>query len=216
MDGIARGGGADGVARLACGRLADIDGAALGARAAAKARAGGRPIELPPGRYEVVLEPEAVADLLQNLATFGFNGKAYAQRQSFAELGAAAVRPRGDHRATIARAAPGCRSTPRARRARAVALVDAGATVGVTHDRTLGGRGRRGVDRARAAVSALVGPDRHPPAAGRRPDGTGQRRHRATVARPPTPAAAAGRRRSSAGCSSPTCGTPGCSTRRAW
>jgi predicted Zn-dependent protease len=87
MDGIARTGGADGVARLASGRLADLDGAVLGARAAEKARAGGQPIELPPGQYEVVLEPDAVADVLANLASFGFNGKAYAQRQSFAELG---------------------------------------------------------------------------------------------------------------------------------
>jgi predicted Zn-dependent protease len=86
MDGIARLDGADGVARLAGGRLADLDGAVLGARAAAKARAGEHPIELPPGRYEVVLEPEAVADLLANLAAFGFNGKAWAQNQSFAKL----------------------------------------------------------------------------------------------------------------------------------
>ena len=88
MDGIARADGSDGVARLASGRLGDIDGAALGARAAAKARAARSPIELPPGRYEVVLEPEAVADLLGNLAFFGFNGKLFNQRQSFAELGA--------------------------------------------------------------------------------------------------------------------------------
>jgi predicted Zn-dependent protease len=87
MDGIARDGGADGVARLAASRLADLDGAILGRRAAAKARAGGRPVELPPGRYEVVLEPDAVADVLDNLSAFGFNGRAYAQRQSFAEVG---------------------------------------------------------------------------------------------------------------------------------
>jgi predicted Zn-dependent protease len=86
MDGIARHHGADGVARLASGRLADLDGAALGTRAAAKARAGENPRELPPGRYEVVLEPEAVADVLSNLAMYGFNGKAYAQKQSFAEI----------------------------------------------------------------------------------------------------------------------------------
>jgi predicted Zn-dependent protease len=133
MDGIARSGGADGVARSASGRLADIDGAALGARAAAKARAGGRPIELPPGRYEVVLEPEAVADLLQNLVTFGFNGKAYAQRQSFAELGAGQFDPAvtilDDPHAALPFDSEG---TPRS----AVTLVQAGTTVGVTHDRS--------------------------------------------------------------------------------
>ena len=61
-------------------RLADLDGAALGARAAAKARAWREPVELPPGRYEVVLEPTAVADILGNLAAHGFNGKAVNER----------------------------------------------------------------------------------------------------------------------------------------
>lgn len=93
MDGVARRNGADGVARQAAGRLSELDAAVLGVRAAAKARAGERPIELPPGRYEVVLEPEAVADLLDNLATFGFNGKAYAQQQSFARIDVAQFDP---------------------------------------------------------------------------------------------------------------------------
>jgi predicted Zn-dependent protease len=139
MDGIARLRGADGVARLASGRLADLDGAVLGARAAAKARAGERPIELPPGRYEVVLEPEAVADLLGNLAVFGFNGKAFAQHQSFAELGADQFDPsvtivdeplggRGDP-------APGLpfdvEGTPR----ESLVLVREGVTRAVAHDR---------------------------------------------------------------------------------
>ena len=61
----------------------------MGAHAAAKAQAAADPVELPPGRYEVVFEPAAVADLLQNLSWYGFNGKRYAERQSFAEPGAA-------------------------------------------------------------------------------------------------------------------------------
>ncbi|WP_091609160.1 metallopeptidase TldD-related protein [Micromonospora mirobrigensis] len=93
MDGIARAGGADGVARLGVDRLADLDGAALGARAAAKARAAADPVELPPGRYEVVFEPTAVADLLENLSWYGFNGKRHAERQSFAEPGTAQFDP---------------------------------------------------------------------------------------------------------------------------
>jgi predicted Zn-dependent protease len=133
MDGIARLDGADGVARLASGRLADLDGAALGARAAAKARAGGRPIELPPGRYEVVLEPTAVADVLGNLALFGFNGKSYAQRQSFAELGVQQFDPAVTISDEPALALPfDDEGTPR----RPVTLVDAGTTAGVTHDRS--------------------------------------------------------------------------------
>jgi predicted Zn-dependent protease len=133
MDGIARDAGADGVARLASGRLADIDGAILGGRAAAKARAAGQPIELPPGRYEVVLEPEAVADVLSNLATFGFNGKQYAQRQSFAEPGA----PQFDPAVSILDVPDSAlpfddEGTPR----RTVPLVEDGTTVGITHDRS--------------------------------------------------------------------------------
>lgn len=83
VDGIARTGSADGVARLASARLDGVDGAVLGARAAAKARAADDPVELPPGRYEVVLEPTAVADVLRSLGAFGFNGKAVAERRSF-------------------------------------------------------------------------------------------------------------------------------------
>jgi hypothetical protein len=40
-----------------------------------------------------VLEPDAVADLLGNLAVFGFNGKAYAEGQSFAQPGVAQFDP---------------------------------------------------------------------------------------------------------------------------
>jgi len=87
MDGIARTTGADGMARLAGYRLSDVDGSVLGARAAAKALAGVDPVELPPGRYEVVLEPTAVGDVLQCLAVFGFNGKAVNERRSFVVRG---------------------------------------------------------------------------------------------------------------------------------
>ncbi|MEU4425920.1 metallopeptidase TldD-related protein [Actinoplanes sp. NPDC024001] len=140
MDGIARVDGADGVARLASARLADLDGAALGARAAAKARAARRPVELPPGDYEVVLEPDAVADLLQNFGTYGFNGKAYVQRQSFAEPGTEQFDPS----VTIVDEPLGSRGepapdlpfddegTPR----RSLVLVRDGVTRAVAHDRT--------------------------------------------------------------------------------
>jgi predicted Zn-dependent protease len=112
----------------------------LGARAAAKARAGERPIELPAGRYEVVLEPDAVADLLGNLAMFGFNGKAWAQRQSFAKLGADQFDPsvtivdeplgsRHDPAAGLPFDAEG---TPRDW----LVLVREGTTKAVTHDRS--------------------------------------------------------------------------------
>ena len=137
LDGIARGGGGvDGVARIAGVRLADLDGHALGARAAAKARAGVDPVELPPDRYPVVLEPGAVADLLLNLALYGFNGKSYAERRSFVELGAEQFDPKvtivddpvnPDH--------PGWAFDAEGTPKRRLTLVDAGTTVAVAHDR---------------------------------------------------------------------------------
>ncbi|MFI6821927.1 metallopeptidase TldD-related protein [Micromonospora sp. NPDC050187] len=134
MDGIARAGGVDGVARLAADRLSELDGAVLGARAAGKARSGVDPVELPPGRYEVVFEPAAVADLLANLAMYGFNGKAYAERKSFAEPGAAQF----DRAVTLVDdplAASGLPVDTEGTIRRALPLVTAGTTDAVTHDR---------------------------------------------------------------------------------
>jgi predicted Zn-dependent protease len=142
MDGIARCDGADGVARLAAARLADLDGAVLGARAAAKARAARGPAELPPGHYEVVLEPDAVRDLLENFAVFGFDGKAHHQQQSFAELG----KEQFDPSVTIVDEPLGSREEPAAdlpfddegTPRRPLVLVREGVTAAVTHDRTSG------------------------------------------------------------------------------
>ncbi|GAB3870128.1 TldD/PmbA family protein [Dactylosporangium cerinum] len=136
MDGIARTASSDGLARLASTRFADIDGAVLGARAAAKARAGADPVELPPGRYEVVLEPTAVADVLQMLAMYGFNAKMLQDRQSFLELGAAQFDPAvtlvEDATAADSTALPfDVEGTPRQR----VVLIDAGLSSAVVHDR---------------------------------------------------------------------------------
>ncbi len=64
FDGIARLNGSDGVARLETDTIGAIDGHALGSRAAAKAIASAGAVELPAGRYPVVLEPAAAADLV--------------------------------------------------------------------------------------------------------------------------------------------------------
>ncbi len=133
LSGIARSGRADGVARAAPLRLLDLDGAALGTRAAAKARAWTEPVELPPGRYEVVLEPTAVADLLGNLAAAGFNGKAVNERTSFIRVGDDQFDPTIsilDDPVTngLTYDAEG---TPKQR----LALVQEGRTLAVTHDR---------------------------------------------------------------------------------
>jgi predicted Zn-dependent protease len=135
LDGIARGGGADGTARRTSARLSDVDGAALGTAAAQSVRSQADPVELPPGRYEVILMPEAVADLLNNFSYFGFNGQAFIEGRSFAELGVAQFDP-----AISIHDNPfdgvGGRSfdfegTPKGR----LALVDKGITCGITHDR---------------------------------------------------------------------------------
>jgi predicted Zn-dependent protease len=134
MDGIARTGGVDGAARLTATRLAELDGGVLGRRAAVKARAGTAPVELPPEPYEVVLEPTAVADLLSNLAMFGFNGKAYNERLSFLEPGTAQFDPAvtlvDDPLADPALPFD-AEGTPRRR----LVLVERGITRAVVHDR---------------------------------------------------------------------------------
>lgn len=127
---------ADGYAQATSIRLGDLDGAAVGARAAGKARAGRDPVELAPGRYEVVLEPRAVAAALAFPALEGFPGKAHAEGRSFVRLGEAqwdaAVEIWDD--ATDPRAlgvAVDAEGTPRRR----LSLVAAGVSAGLTHDR---------------------------------------------------------------------------------
>ncbi|MDP8936721.1 MAG: TldD/PmbA family protein [Actinomycetota bacterium] len=76
------------------GRLADLDGSAAGRTAAEKARIGdSNTSDLPPGPYEVVLEPACVADLLDFLVGHGFNAKAHEEGRSFVELGRAQLDP---------------------------------------------------------------------------------------------------------------------------
>jgi len=84
----------DGRGWQSSGRLADLDGAAAGRTAAEKARTGdSNTRELPPGPYEVVLEPACVADVLDFLVGHGFNAKAHAEGRSFVELGEAQLDP---------------------------------------------------------------------------------------------------------------------------
>ncbi|MFG2037371.1 TldD/PmbA family protein [Dactylosporangium sp. NPDC048998] len=153
MDGIVRTSTSDGLARLAAVRLADIDGAVLGARAAAKARAGADPVELPPGRYEVVLEPAAVADVLQFLAMYGFNAKMVLDRQSFLQVGEAQFDPAvtlvEDASQPDATAIPfDVEGTPRKR----VVLVDGGLSAAVVHDRRTAARAGGGAESTGHAI----------------------------------------------------------------
>jgi predicted Zn-dependent protease len=133
LAGIARDRGADGVARSAPLSIAHLDGDALGAQAAAKARAWADPVELPPGRYEVVLEPGAVSDVLGNIAGSGFNGRAVGEQRSFVRLGEDQFDPAitlVDDPLSVGLSLDD-EGTPRQR----LVLVDGGRTTAVTHDR---------------------------------------------------------------------------------
>jgi predicted Zn-dependent protease len=133
LSGIARREGADGVARHAPTSLAGLDGRVLGARAAAKALAWADPIELPAGHYEVVLEPTAVADILEALAAAGFNGKAGNEHRSFVRVGEHQFDPAitlVDDPLAVGLGYDN-EGTPRQR----VVLVEMGTTVSLTHDR---------------------------------------------------------------------------------
>ncbi|HEX6207765.1 MAG TPA: metallopeptidase TldD-related protein [Actinomycetota bacterium] len=79
---VSGGEGGAGFAERAAGRVADLDAAAVGAAAFAKARDSQRPRDLQPGDYEVVLEPAAVATLLAFLSYLGFGGRAIAEGRS--------------------------------------------------------------------------------------------------------------------------------------
>jgi predicted Zn-dependent protease len=136
MDAIARDGTADGVSRLASPRLSDLDGSRLGRRAAAKARASVRPQELAPGRYDVVLEPAAVYDLMQTMAVHGFNGKAMVEQRSFVEPGVAQFDPAvfliDDPIGPDGMGLPfDVEGTPK----RLMAFIEAGVSTGGAHDR---------------------------------------------------------------------------------
>ena len=71
-----------GYASFVSPRLSDIDAAALAERAATKAETSAQPRDLPPGRYTVILEPAAVADLLGFL-TFSLNARTADEGRSF-------------------------------------------------------------------------------------------------------------------------------------
>jgi predicted Zn-dependent protease len=71
-----------GYASFSSPRFSDIDAKSLADRAARKAETSARPRDLPPGRYTVILEPAAVADLLGFLG-FSLNARAADEGRSF-------------------------------------------------------------------------------------------------------------------------------------
>ena len=136
IDAIARTPTADGSASRLDPSLTPIDGAALGAAAADRARRGADPVDIEPGVYEVVLEPTCVASMLDFLAYAGFNAKAHAEGRSFVHLG----EEQFDPSVTIWDDATDpdalgvsfdAEGTPKRR----VELVTIGTTTGLAHDR---------------------------------------------------------------------------------
>jgi predicted Zn-dependent protease len=93
IDGIHQTDDSAGSAHQSSCRLADIDAAAAGAAAADRARRSASPIDVEPGEYEVVLEPECVATLVEFLAFYGFNAKQVIEGQSGIRLGEAQFDP---------------------------------------------------------------------------------------------------------------------------
>jgi predicted Zn-dependent protease len=67
--------------QTAC-RLADLDAVAVGTEAADRARRSMGAIDVEPGEYEVVLEPDCVGTILVFLGFYGFNAKQVLEGQS--------------------------------------------------------------------------------------------------------------------------------------
>ena len=97
LDGIARTPTSDGSATAVSVSLADLDGTSVGTDATRRALDAADPTDLEPGRYEVVLSPSCVANVLTFLCIYGFNGRAVDEGRSFVELGAAQL----DHAITL-------------------------------------------------------------------------------------------------------------------
>ncbi len=141
VEGIHRLGTADGGAQQVSASIAALEGEAMGRIAAGKARRSADAVEVEPGPWEVVLEPNCVSDVLGFLAGQGFNAKQHAEGQSFVELGRAQLDPK----VTIVDDATDPRliglpfdaeGTPRRR----LELVRAGVSVNLAHDRRTSSR----------------------------------------------------------------------------
>lgn len=135
---VVMGGGGSGHAEDAGVALDDLDLDGTGRGAAATCEEAVEPVAAPPGAYEVVLLPSAVATLLEYLAFTTFSAKAYAEgRSAFCgRLGEAVASPL----VTIADDALGpgavglpfdAEGTPKAR----VPLITEGVAAGLVHDR---------------------------------------------------------------------------------
>jgi predicted Zn-dependent protease len=141
VDGIHRTAVSDGTGWQTEGRLDALDGGVAGATAAAKARAAADPVELEPGRYEVVIEPACVADMLSFLVGLGFSAKAHEEGVSFVRMGQPQLDPAVNlcDDATDPRTV-GLRFDAEGTPKRRVDLVRGGVPVSLLHDRRTAAR----------------------------------------------------------------------------
>jgi predicted Zn-dependent protease len=87
LDGIHRDGTVAGSGHAESVRLADLEGEAVGALAARRAKASLGAVDVKAGDYEVVLAPECLGTITMFLGFYGFNAKSHNEGQSFAKLG---------------------------------------------------------------------------------------------------------------------------------
>jgi PmbA protein len=127
-----------GWAEHGAGAVGDLDVAGLGRRAGEKAVLGRAPREVPPGRYPVVLEGLAVADLVQWLGWIAFPGKAVEEGRS-ALTGRLGERVCSEAVTLVDHAAhpalPGRAFDHEGTPTAPLVLLDAGVATAVTHDR---------------------------------------------------------------------------------
>ena len=137
IDGIARDGGHDGVGSIEARAIGALDGAACGRSAAESASASAAgPVDVPPGRYEVVLSPRCVAYMLDFFTVYGFNAKMVAEGQSFASVGEVQLDEQlSFHDDALADEAVGLRFDADGTPKRRVPFVSDGRVVGLAHDR---------------------------------------------------------------------------------
>jgi predicted Zn-dependent protease len=139
IDGIARTGTSDGVARWSSAALSEIDGRATGEHAARSASTSAHPTELEPGRYQVVVSPSCVADVLEFIINHGFGGRAVEERRSFVRPGEAQFDPSVTIRQDVTHPGITGLGFDAEGTARSVLdLVEGGVSRGLLHDRRTG------------------------------------------------------------------------------
>ena len=158
MDGL-ESGAASGYAHVGASDIGDIDASALGAVAAQKGddmRGAG---ELESGEYEVILEEDAVAGLLEYLSFIGFSGLAHEEGRSFMDLG---TRVMGENVSiwddgTDPSGLPAPIDFEGVARKR-VDLIDGGVATAVVHDAATGSRAGTGSTGHALPAPNLIGP----------------------------------------------------------